>query len=162
MFGMAQQRPSSFFPHPPRHFEKYEPSNLVTMVNPEQQSEKLSVDGFEADFEADEGISSKNLTGEPLNGTEGKPVPDIYETRDQPGTSEKKPSVEYIEDIRTPYWDTENVVGAARNLSPVEPSSGKIPARPGFWKRRRQHYRRHWILYTVGTVILLAILLPIV
>jgi hypothetical protein len=158
MFGKAQQTPSSFFPHPPRHFEKYELSNLVTMVNPEQHSEKLSVDDFEADY----GISSKNLTGEPLNGAEGKPVPDISEARDQPGTSEEKPSVEYIEDNRTPHWDTKNVVGAIRNLSPVESSSEKIPARPGFWKRRRQHYRRYWILYTVGAVILLAILLPIV
>jgi hypothetical protein len=103
MFGKAQQTPSSFFPHPPRHFEKYELSNLVTMVNPKQQSEKLSVGDFEADFEADYGISSKKLTAEPLNGAEGKPVPDISEARDQPGTSEEKPSVEYIEDNRTPH-----------------------------------------------------------
>ena len=158
MFDKATTDTFFCFPHPPRHFEKYELSNLMTMVNPEQQSEKLSVDDFEADY----GISSKKLTGDPLNGTEGKPVPDISESRDQPGASKEKPSVEYIEDIRTPYWDTKNVVGAIRNLSPVESSSEKIPARPGFWSRRRQHYRRYWILYTVGTVILLAILLPIV
>jgi hypothetical protein len=128
------------------------------MVNPEQRIDKLSMDEFEADVEADYGISSKKLTEEPLNETEGKSASEIYETRGKAGTSDEKPRVEYIEDIRTPYWDTKNVVGAMRNLSSARSSSEKIPARPGFWQRRRQHYRRYWILYTVG----IAILLPIV
>jgi hypothetical protein len=136
--------------------------NLAIMANPEQRNNKLSMDGFEADFEADYGISSKNLTREPLNEIEGKSAPEISETRGQPGTLDEKPSVWYIEDIRRPYWDTKNVVGAIRNLSPAESSTEKIPARPGFWQRRRQHYRRYWILYTIGSIIFLAILLPIV
>ncbi|KAE9372838.1 hypothetical protein N431DRAFT_467068 [Stipitochalara longipes BDJ] len=132
------------------------------MVYPEQQHDILSMEEFEGDFEADYGISSKNSTGEPLSASGSKSAPEISEVRNQSGASDEKPSVEYIEDIQTPYWDTKNVVGAVRNLSPAKSSSEKIPARAGFWQRRRQHYRRYWILYTIGVVISLAILLPIV
>jgi hypothetical protein len=131
------------------------------MVNPEQQNDKVSVDEYEIEFEADNGFSSKRLDGESLKGVKGKSGPEVSEVRDQPENSEEKPRVEYIEDVRTPYWDTQNVVGALRDVSSEKSSSEKIPARPGFFRRRWQHYRRYWILYTVAAVILLAILLPI-
>lgn len=127
----------------------------------EQLEGKAPMDDFEADIDGDYGISSKTMTGELSHGTKGKPALDISEVRDEPENSDEKPRVEYVEDIRKPYWDTKNVVGAHRNPSAAGYASEKLPSRPGFWQRRRNHYRRYWILYTVGIVILFAILLPI-
>jgi hypothetical protein len=131
------------------------------MANPKNQKDKLSIDEFEADSEADYRISSKKVAWLALNGHEEPPASDNFKAQDQPGKSEK-PAVKHVEDIQTPYWDSKNVVGATRNLSPATTSSGKIPLPPGFWQRRWQHYKRHWLLYTVGIIIFLAIFLPIV
>lgn len=85
-------------------------------------------------------------------------------------TSNVKPSSYHIEDTsqdvkipRVPYWDTEYVVGANRNLPGGESSSvsEKNAVRPGFIKRRWLHLKRHWKLYTVILVVLLAIGLPV-
>jgi hypothetical protein len=131
------------------------------MANPKNQNDKLSIDEFEADSKADYGISSKNVAWSALNGDEEPPASDNFKAQDQPGKSEK-PVVKHIEEVQTPYWDSKNVVGPTRNLSPATSSSEKIPLSPGFWQRQRQHYNKHWILYTVGIIVFLAIFLPIV
>jgi hypothetical protein len=134
---------------------------LVRLANPKDQQDNLSIDKFEADPEADYGISSKKVTWSPLNCDEQPPASDNFRAQDQPGKSEE-PVVNHIEDIQAPYWDSKNVVGATRNHSPATTSSEKIPPSQWFWQRRRQHYRRHWLLYTVAIIIFLAIFLPIV
>jgi hypothetical protein len=131
------------------------------MVYPEERNVEFSTDDFEVDGEADYGMLSKSLTEEPLKGNEGKSALDISEAQHQPATADEKPRVEYVENIREPYWDTKNVVGAQRHLTPTKSSLEEVPARPGFWQRRWRHYRRYWILYTIGLVIFLAIALPI-
>jgi hypothetical protein len=131
------------------------------MANPKDQQDKLSIDKFETDSEVDYGIPSKKVAWSPLKGDEEPPTSDNFKPQDRSRTSDK-PVVKHIEDIQAPYWDSKNVVGATRNLSPVTSSPEKLSASPGFWQRRRQHYRKHWILYTIGIIIFLAIFLPIV
>jgi hypothetical protein len=90
------------------------------------------------------------------------------------GSSSEKPTVKHQEDVKedvspqpktskVPYWDTRNVVGANRTASSDESSTAprKDLPRPGFWRRRWLHYKRHWKLYTLLTVIFLAIFLPL-
>jgi hypothetical protein len=57
----------------------------------------------------------------------------------------------------------ENGLGAQQNSSKerLNLSYEKAPARAGFWKRRWLHVRRHWILYSVGVFLSLAVGLPL-
>lgn len=128
-------------------------SNLAPRASIEEQKGKWS--------EADYGIASKSFSGEPSNKIEMESTIDISEAQNQHVTSEKKPQVEYVEDIRRQDWTTKHMVGAERNLSPTRSSSEKRSVRLGFWQRRWRHYKRYWILYTIGLVVLLAIILPI-
>jgi hypothetical protein len=85
---------------------------------------------------------------------------------DEKAPSEFEPTTKHLEMIgeqsntsKGPYWDTKHVIGANRNVSTS--SEDKVVVRPRFWKRCWSHYRRHWKLYTILAVILLAIGLPI-
>jgi hypothetical protein len=86
------------------------------------------------------------------------------------GMSSEKPSVKHLENVaqeeikapRQEYWDSTNVVGANRSFPSDElASQGKDIPRPKFLRRRWQHVKRHWFLYSLGLLILLAIGLPV-
>lgn len=94
----------------------------------------------------------------------------IEEPEFEQAVTNEKPSWDHVEETpkgepapRAPYWDSQNVVGAKRNMSPdgLLPAKDNVPPRAGFFKRRYQHVKRHWIIYTIVLVILLAILLPV-
>lgn len=72
---------------------------------------------------------------------------------------EKSPQPANI--LREPYWDdnSPDVIGRNRNLDPSGEEA--VKRRPGCMKRSRLHYKRHWKLYTVLTILFLAIALPI-
>lgn len=74
----------------------------------------------------------------------------------------QKPSWKHIEKAPEPYWDTKDVIGAKRGLSP-EPSLRKEdePQRRGLLARGLYHFKRFWKLYLIAGVIFLAIFLPL-
>jgi hypothetical protein len=104
---------------------------------------------------------------------DGKLSPEEFVTAPERPSSNGKPSSQHVEDTsqerpktpRVPYWDTKNVIGAKRNLSLTPEESNepqeKKSSRRGFWGRRWVHFKRHWILYAIAIVVLLAVGLPV-
>lgn len=81
------------------------------------------------------------------------------------GSDSEKPAVKHFEVAKgEPYWDTKYVIGASANRGVSDQSftsQDEVRRRPGLIKRLWLHYKRHWKLYGVLTVIGLAIGLPI-
>lgn len=81
-------------------------------------------------------------------------------------SSSEKPTATHLEDAkggRDPYWDNQHVIGASRNLPGDSPltAQDRLDPTPGRMRRLARHYKRHWKLYTLIAIILLAIGLPI-
>jgi hypothetical protein len=81
------------------------------------------------------------------------------------GISSEKATARHLEVAKgKPYWDSPHVIGASRrNPSEGSFNSGDevIYHRPNVIVRLWRHYKRHWKLYAILTVIGLAIALPI-
>lgn len=76
-----------------------------------------------------------------------------------------KPTAKHLEVAKgKPYWDSPYVIGASRNVPPAGSftSQDKVTLRrPNVIVRLWRHYKRHWKLYGILTIIFLAIFLPL-
>lgn len=98
-----------------------------------------------------------------MAGRKGKMQEEILSMTDPAIHPGDKPTIDHVEHAKQPYWDTEEVIGAQRNLTRSSSTEeDKVQTkRPGCMMRFWLHYKRHWKLYTVLAILGAAILLPI-